>query len=205
MSESFTYFEEMAFEAGHQLVAGVDEAGRGPLAGPVVAAACLLPRGLILEGIDDSKKLSPKQREELYHLLVNHPEVDFGVAIRDHKRIDAINILRASLEAMAFAVKEMAVQPDFLLIDGNQLPPIRTPSKTVIKGDSRSQSIAAASIIAKYTRDQLMIEYHEKWPEYGFDKHKGYATQSHVRAIHEHGPCPVHRQSFEPIKSLVAK
>ena len=194
--------EEMAFEEGYQLIAGVDEAGRGPVAGPVVAAACILPRGLLIEGVDDSKKLTPEKRKELYSTLATHPEIDFAIGVVESQQIDAINILRASLEAMAIAVKNLRVDPDFLLIDGNQLPPTEIASKTVIKGDSLSQSIAAASIIAKYLRDQLMMQFHLKWPQYGFDKHKGYATQSHIRAIYQHGPCPIHRQSFEPIKSL---
>lgn len=199
--QSKTDLEEMAYEEGYQVIAGVDEAGRGPLAGPVVAAACVLPRGLFIEEVDDSKKLSPIEREALYHFLVNHPEIDFGIGILEHFQIDALNILQASLEAMAVAVRNLAVDPDFLLIDGNQHPPIEMASKTVVKGDSLSQSIGAASIIAKVTRDQIMLKHHEKWPQYGFDQHKGYATQKHRQALREHGPCPIHRKSFEPIKS----
>jgi len=198
-----TELEEMAFQEGYQIIAGVDEAGRGPLAGPVVAAACVLPRGLVIKGIDDSKKLTPKERKELYCTLVAHPEVDFAVGVVEHQQIDLMNILQASLEAMAIAVKNLAVAPHFLLIDGNQLPPTEVPSKAVVKGDSLSQSIGAASIIAKHLRDQMMMQFHLEWPEYGFDKHKGYATQSHIQAIHQHGPCPIHRQSFEPIKSKI--
>lgn len=194
----------MAYEEGYQVIAGVDEAGRGPLAGPVVAAACVFSRGLVIEGIDDSKKLTPKQREELYQVLVNHPEIDFALGIVEHSQIDAINILRATLEAMAIAVKNLALEPDFLLVDGNQRPPTEIALKTVIKGDSLSQSIAAASILAKHSRDQMMLQFHQEWPQYGFDKHKGYATRTHLQAIQEHGPCPIHRKSFEPIKSLLS-
>lgn len=194
----------MAYEEGYQVIAGVDEAGRGPLAGPVVAAACVFSRALVIEGIDDSKKLTPKEREELYQVLVSHPEIDFAIGIVEHSQIDAINILQASLEAMAIAVKNLAIEPDFLLVDGNQRPPTEIALKTVIKGDSLSQSIAAASILAKYSRDQMMLQFHQEWPQYGFDKHKGYATRSHFQAIQEHGPCPIHRKSFEPIKSLLS-
>lgn len=199
---ALTELEEMAYEEGYQVIAGVDEAGRGPLAGPVVAGACVFSRGLVIEGIDDSKKLTPKEREELYQVLVNHPEIDFALGIVEHSQIDAINILKASLEAMAIAVKNLAIEPDFLLVDGNQRPPTEIALKTVIKGDSLSQSIAAASILAKHSRDQMMLQFHQEWPQYGFDKHKGYATRTHLQAIQEHGPCPIHRKSFEPIKSL---
>lgn len=201
---ALTELEEMAYEEGYQVIAGVDEAGRGPLAGPVVAAACVFSRALVIEGIDDSKKLTPKEREELYQVLVSHPEIDFAIGIVEHSQIDAINILQASLEAMAIAVKNLAIEPDFLLVDGNQRPPTEIALKTVIKGDSLSQSIAAASILAKYSRDQMMLQFHQEWPQYGFDKHKGYATRSHFQAIQEHGPCPIHRKSFEPIKSLLS-
>lgn len=195
----------MAYQEGYQIIAGVDEAGRGPLAGPVVAAACIFPRGLVLEGVDDSKKLSPIKREEIYQILVSHPEIDFAIGVVEQAQIDVINILQASLAAMAIAVKNLIVEPDFLLVDGNHLPPTRIPSKAVVKGDSLSQSIAAASILAKHSRDQMMLQFHLEWPQYGFDKHKGYATRAHLQAIQKHGPCPIHRKSFEPIKSILAK
>lgn len=200
-----TKLEEMAYQEGYQIIAGVDEAGRGPLAGPVVAAACIFPRGLVLEGVDDSKKISPIKREEIYQILVSHPEIDFAIGVVEQAQIDVINILQASLAAMAIAVKNLIVEPDFLLVDGNQLPPTGIPSKAVVKGDSLSQSIAAASILAKHSRDQMMLQLHLKWPQYGFDKHKGYATRAHLQAIQKHGPCPIHRKSFEPIKSILAK
>ncbi|MEM8727417.1 MAG: ribonuclease HII [Chlamydiota bacterium] len=198
------FYEEKAYSEGYRLIAGVDEAGRGPLAGPVVAAACILPRHLNVEGIDDSKKLKPKQREELYRILTNHPEVFFGIGIVDHVLIDEINILKASLRAMALAIKRLAKEPDYLLIDGNRLPPTDIASKAVIKGDSRSMSIGAASIIAKHRRDLLMVEYHKKYPDYGFNTHKGYGTKAHLEALRLHGPCPIHRLGFEPVKSLTS-
>ena len=201
---SQTFYEESAYNAGRRLIAGVDEAGRGPLAGPVVAAACILPRGLHIEGIDDSKKLSPKQREKLYHILTTHPDIIYGIGIVENALIDEMNILRASLHAMALAVKELSKEPDYLLIDGNYLPPTQIVSKAVIKGDSHSISIGAASIIAKHKRDLLMVEYHEKFPYYGFDKHKGYGTKMHLEALKTYGPCPIHRTSFEPVKSLTS-
>lgn len=201
---SQTSYEEKAYSEGRRLIAGVDEAGRGPLAGPVVAAACILLRGLQIEGIDDSKKLTPEKREELYHILTTHPDVLYGIGIVENVLIDEINILRASLHAMALAVKELPKQPDYLLIDGNHLPPTQIASKAVIKGDRYSISIGAASIIAKHKRDLLMVEYHKKYPNYGFNKHKGYGTKVHVEAIKLHGPCPIHRMSFEPVKSLTS-
>lgn len=202
---SQTFYEEKAFaEEGCRLIAGVDEAGRGPLAGPVVAAACILPRGLLIEGINDSKKLTPRQREDLYQVLTTHQDVFYGIGIVENALIDKMNILRASLHAMALAVKDLPKQPDYLLIDGNHLPPTQIASKAVIKGDSHSISIGAASIIAKHKRDLLMVEYHEKYPQYAFDKHKGYGTKVHLQALKQHGPCPIHRASFEPVKSLTS-
>ena len=199
---SQTQFEESAYSAGRRLIAGVDEAGRGPLAGPVVAAACILPRDLVIKGIDDSKKLTPAKRKELYHILTKHPGIIFGIGVVESGLIDEMNILRASLHAMALAVKELSEEPDYLLIDGNHLPPTHIASKAVIKGDSRSVSIGAASIIAKHYRDLLMMEYHEKFPHYGFDKHKGYGTKMHIDSLKTHGPCLIHRTTFEPVKSL---
>lgn len=195
-----TKFEEAEYKRGFKLIAGIDEAGRGPLAGPVVAAACIMPRGLILDDVKDSKQLSASKREELYHYFVDHPDIEFGVGIIPNDRIDEINILRASLEAMTLAVSNLPIEPDYLLIDGNQLPTTRILSKAIIKGDSLSQSIGAASIIAKHIRDELMLEYHKKWPMYGFDKHKGYGTKTHLEALQTYGPCSIHRHSFEPVR-----
>lgn len=203
--EDQTFFEESAYHAGRRFIAGVDEAGRGPLAGPVVAAACILPRGLQIEGINDSKKLPSEKREELYHTLTEHPDIHFGIGVIESQKIDTINILRAALQAMADAVEALEVEPDYLLIDGNHLPPTRIAAKAVIKGDGRSLSIGAASIIAKHHRDLLMMEYHKAYPHYGFDRHKGYGTKGHLEALNTHGPCPIHRTSFEPIRSLTSK
>lgn len=199
-----TFYEESAYSSGRRLIAGVDEAGRGPLAGPVVAAACVLPRGLHLKGIDDSKKLLPGRREELYHILTTHPDIHFGIGIIDSEKIDEINILRAALQAMAEAISSLEVEPDYLLIDGNHLPPTRIAAKAVIKGDGRSLSIGAASILAKHHRDLLMLEYHKTYPDYGFDTHKGYGTKKHLEALSRYGPCPIHRVSFEPVRSLTS-
>ena len=200
--EDRTLFEKAAYQSGCRLVAGVDEAGRGPLAGPVVAAACILPRGLNIERVHDSKKLTPIKREELYHVLTTHPDILFGIGILESDHIDKYNILRASLQAMALAVENLEKEPDYLLIDGNHLPPTHIASKAVIKGDSKSISIGAASIIAKHHRDLIMMDYHKKFPEYGFDRHKGYGTKAHIEALKTHGPCAVHRTSFEPVRSL---
>ncbi len=194
--------EEEARAQGYPAVAGVDEAGRGPLAGPVVAAACILPEGLLVEGVDDSKKLTPRQRMELYQRLTQDPNIVFGVGIVDAILIDQINILQATFRAMLMAVAALSQKPDFVLVDGSQVPNFAIPMKALIKGDSLSQSIAAASIIAKHTRDQMMLDYHSQWPHYGFDSHKGYGTQQHLAAIQMHGACPIHRLSFYPLNSL---
>ncbi|MBY0529372.1 MAG: ribonuclease HII [Rhabdochlamydiaceae bacterium] len=186
---------------GFRAIAGVDEAGRGPLAGPVVAAACILPDGLFLEGIDDSKKLSAKERFVLFEKIKCHPAVHYSIGIVDALIIDQVNILQATFQAMLLAISALQLKPDFLLVDGNKLPSTELPAQAIVKGDSRCQSIAAASILAKETRDSLMLTYHEKWPEYNFSKHKGYGTKEHLLAIEKYGPCPIHRMSFEPLKS----
>lgn len=209
-------FELRARRRGYHLIAGVDEAGRGPLAGPVVAAACILPEEVAISGINDSKKLTPLQRYQLYETLINHPEVAYGVGVVDALRIDQINILQAAFEAMLIAIDHLRKkqqpdclckadclckkqQPDYLLIDGSLLPPKLTLSaECIIGGDGMSRSIAAASIIAKETRDRLMVDYHKKWPHYQFKQHKGYATEEHRRLIALHGPSPIHRLSFSP-------
>jgi ribonuclease HII len=178
--------------------AGVDEAGRGPLAGPVVAAAVILPESFTIVGLDDSKKLTHLQRVKILDLIITYA-VDLAVGIVDHEAIDSINILRASLRAMEIAVNNLGRKPDFLLIDGNQKVSLLIPQETVIRGDSRCCSIAAASIVAKVRRDEIMDEYHELYPEYNFRSHKGYPTKEHLEAIRKHGPCPIHRRSFRGV------
>ena len=185
---------------GYRRIAGVDEAGRGPLAGPVVAAACIIPEGVSFSGIDDSKKLSPAKRASLFAQIVSHSEVDYGIGIVDSDCIDKINILQATFRAMLFAIGRLSSPPDFLLVDGPYLPSIAIPGKGIIRGDSLSQSIAAASILAKCVRDQIMDQVDAEWPLYGFKKHKGYGTRSHLEAIAKLGPCPIHRKSFAPMK-----
>lgn len=183
--------------------AGVDEAGRGPLAGPVIAAACILLEGFNVSGITDSKQLTAGQRAELYGEITSHPSCVYSSALVDVETIDAINILQATLLAMKLAIEGLPTTPSLLLIDGPHTPKIAIPSVGIIKGDLLHQEISAASIIAKYERDLLMNHYHEQWPEYGFNSHKGYGTAKHREAISRFGPCPIHRRSFSPIKELV--
>lgn len=199
----FLHFEKKAKANGFTSIAGVDEAGRGPLAGPVVAAACIIKEGVVIEGVDDSKKLSPQQRASLFDQLIGCKDVCYGIGVVDADVIDAINILQATFKAMILAVEALSLKPDFVLVDGSHLPKWKVPSLAIVKGDSRSHSIAAASILAKETRDELMKQYEEKWPGYGFGKHMGYPTQSHVEALNKLGPCPIHRRSFEPVKRLL--
>lgn len=198
-----TQLESAARKAGYRLIAGIDEAGRGPLAGPVVAAACILPDQLLIPGINDSKQLTALERERIYDILTQDPRVICGVGIIDSDLIDRVNIYQATIHAMMYAISELSVLPDYLLVDGMKLPHCTIPHSKEIKGDERSQSIAAASIIAKVTRDRLMREYHDRWPMYGFDRHKGYGTPAHLEALEQHGPCSIHRMTFEPMKSLV--
>ncbi len=197
------YFERCARKDGALRVAGVDEVGRGPLAGPVVAAAVVLPEGMLIPDVTDSKKLTELQRERLYDVIIG-AAVAYGIGIVDERTIDEINIREASLLAMERAVGAIVPPPDLVLIDGNcGIPRLSILQKAIIKGDFRSHSIAAASILAKVTRDRMMMELHAKFPQYSFDKHKGYASKEHVDAIRKHGPCEVHRRSFEPIASLL--
>ncbi|NGX61411.1 MAG: Ribonuclease HII [Chlamydiae bacterium] len=188
--------ESEARSVGFTRIAGVDEAGRGPLAGPVVAAACVLGEGVAFPGIDDSKTLSSQTREALFSEITGHKEVAFGVGIVSAAVIDQINILQATLQAMREAVLALSVPPDFLLVDGTHLPFPDFPSRKVVKGDSLSQSIAAASILAKVTRDKMMLEWDQEYPEYGFASHKGYGTRRHREALAKYGPSPLHRKSF---------
>lgn len=188
-------FEKIAYQEGYQIIAGIDEAGRGPLAGPVVAAAVILPPGYLNAEIKDSKKLSAGKREELYE-IINKEAVAIGMMVVDADIIDRVNILQATLQAMRDAVLELPASPDFLLIDGNQRIPILTPQKPIVKGDSLSISIAAASIIAKVSRDRIMEMYHRQFPQYNFQQNKGYGTKEHLDAIKQFGICKIHRKSF---------
>ena len=180
---------------GLVFLAGVDEAGRGPLAGPVCAAACLLPRGLEIPGLDDSKKLSPKKRDELYDVIINSA-LTYGIAFASVEEIESLNILNATFLAMNRAIARLDPQPDLVLIDGNRNSGIQFPSRCIVKGDSQCADIAAASILAKVTRDRYMLTMAEQYPQYGFEKHKGYGTALHYEALRAYGPCPIHRMSF---------
>jgi ribonuclease HII len=203
-------FERVLWKRGATRVAGVDEAGRGPLAGPVVAAAAILPArwadaGLPdeLEGLNDSKQLSPVQRENFFAFLTACAEVEFAVAQIDAAQIDAVNILRATYRAMNDALAQL--NPEHALVDGRPVKTMRVPQTAIVKGDARSYSIAAASVLAKVTRDRLMLEFDRQWPVYGFAAHKGYGTARHLAALAAHGPCPIHRRSFAPLKATAAK
>lgn len=194
-------FEKEIQAQGFRVIAGLDEAGRGPLAGPVVAAAVILPPMKKWVGVDDSKKLSPEQREKIFSLILLQ-EAAVGIGIVDAREIDRLNILRASLKAMEQAVQNLPLPPDFLLIDGLHSLTLPLAQRAIPKGDQRCQSIAAASIVAKVTRDRLMVAYHDEYPQYNFAKHKGYGTKEHLQAIRQYGHCPLHRQSFKPIYQL---
>lgn len=199
--EKLNVYERAAQNEGRELIAGLDEVGRGCLAGPVVAAACVIPDHIFIVGVNDSKQLTAGQREEIYEAMISQSEIHIGIGIVDSKEIDSINIYQASIKAMLKALKALTIKPDYLLVDGMVLPHKTIPSQKIIKGDSLSKSIAAASVVAKVTRDRLMInKYHKKYPKYGFDKHKGYGTELHLNSLNEHGPCPIHRYSFEPVR-----
>lgn len=188
-------FEEQYYELGYKRVCGIDEAGRGPLAGPVVAAAVVFERGTVIDGLDDSKKLSEKKREALYNEIIEKA-LDYSITLSTEKEIDDINILQATFKAMRNAVSSLKIKPDMALVDGDKLPGLDIDSKAVIKGDSKSTAIAAASILAKVTRDRIMLELDKVYPQYGFAKHKGYPTKAHYEMIKEHGISEVHRRSF---------
>lgn len=194
-SRNMWEIEHRYFEDGYKIVCGVDEAGRGPLAGPVCAAAVILPPDHQIPGLDDSKKLSDKRRRELFP-VIKEQAVAYGIAFADHKEIDEINILQATFLAMERAIAQLCVRPDLALIDGNREKDFGLPVKTVIHGDSLSASIAAASILAKVTRDDYMMEMAEKYPYYGFEVHKGYGTKAHYASLTKHGPSPIHRMTF---------
>lgn len=188
-------YEAQCRSEGMQLICGVDEAGRGPLAGPVCAAAVILPENVQIPGLNDSKKLTDKRRRDLMP-VIQELALAYAVVMVDEKQIDSINILQATFQAMSQAVMQLSVQPDIALIDGNKAPELAIPCKTIVKGDSLSASIAAASILAKVSRDDFMLEMAKVYPQYGFDVHKGYGTKAHYAALKEHGPCPIHRMTF---------
>ena len=193
--EKLWEIEQACFAEGFSLICGVDEAGRGPLAGPVCAAAVILPPYLSIEGLNDSKKLSDRKRRELYDIITAQA-VAYGIAFADEKEIDEINILQATFRAMERAIQKLEVRPQLALIDGNRARDFGLPVRTIVKGDSLSASIAAASILAKVTRDRLMEQQALLYPQYGFEVHKGYGTKRHYEALREYGPCPIHRRSF---------
>jgi len=186
-------------KSGLVRIAGIDEAGRGPLAGPVVAAAVMLPEGFRLSLVDDSKKLTPEEREEVFAEITVRTDVCWAVAVVEHEEIDRFNILRASHEAMRRAVLALATAAEHALIDGLPVRPFPVPHTAIVQGDGQCKSIAAASILAKVTRDRIMIRLDAEYPWYGFAQHKGYATELHLQRLKTHGPCPIHRRSFLPV------
>ena len=201
--KKLTAYEARARLQGYQWIAGIDEAGRGPLAGPVVAAACIIPEGVYLSGINDSKKLTSEKREELYEKIRENPAILSGIGIVEAVIIDQVNILQATFQAMVAAIAQLSQKPDYILIDGNQLPirlKLELPCEGIVEGDSLSQSVMAAGILAKVTRDRIMLEHHKTWPDYSFDEHKGYGTGKHLESLKRLGPCPIHRRSFEPVQ-----
>ena len=193
--------EEDLYNTGTQCICGIDEAGRGPLAGPVVVAAAIMPRYSMIEGVNDSKKISEKKREKLYEMITKEA-ISYGVGIIDQKEIDRINILNATKEGLTMAVKELSIRPDLIIVDAlTKIDTEGIPYKSIVKGDAKCYSISAASIIAKVTRDRIMRQWDEVYPQYGFAKHKGYGTAQHIAAIKEYGLCPLHRLSF--VKNIV--
>lgn len=195
-------YEKEAYNKGYSFVCGVDEAGRGPLAGPVCAAAVILPKGHIIDGVNDSKKLSEKKREALFD-VIKEQAISYSIALVDENIIDEINIREATKLAMKNAVEGLDIPADYVMVDGNMLPEISVDADYVIKGDAKSMSIAAASILAKVTRDRFMLEMAEKYPNYQFEKHKGYGTKLHYEMLDAYGPSEIHRQTF--LKSWYAK
>lgn len=193
--ENMWQIEDSFYAQGYQVICGVDEAGRGPLAGPVCAAAVILPKHLEIPGLTDSKKLTDKKRRELFP-LIQEQSVAYGIGLSSQEEIDEINILQATFLAMERALSQLNVRPDMVLIDGNRERDFGVPVQTVIKGDSLSANIAAASILAKVTRDNLMMELAQQYPQYGFEIHKGYGTKAHYEALRQYGASPIHRRSF---------
>ena len=199
--EKLKEIEKDLYSKGFEKICGIDEAGRGPLAGPVVVAAVVMPKDSFIEGVNDSKKVSEKKREKLYDEITNSA-IAYGIAIIDQKEIDDINILNATKKGLTQALMQLSEKPDIILVDAlNKIDTLGIPYESIIKGDAKSYSIAAASIIAKVTRDRIMRQWDEIYPEYGFEKHKGYGTKAHIEVIKNNGICPIHRKSF--VKNFV--
>ncbi|MGB1874049.1 MAG: ribonuclease HII [Akkermansiaceae bacterium] len=196
------FYESAKWQQGYQYVAGIDEAGRGPLAGPVSAAAVILPEAFSHDLLNDSKKLGEKRREALYEELTQRADIRWAISHGEVDEIDSLNILKSTHAAMLRAAEGLDPRPDFCLIDGLDVPGFALPSEGIVKGDSKSFSIAAASILAKVSRDRRMLKYAALYPEYGFERHKGYGTKLHLEALRKHGPCPIHRKSFAPVAQL---
>ena len=194
-------FDDSYRKQGYNVLAGIDEAGRGPWAGPVVAACVVLPSNIVIEGLNDSKKLSPQKREKLFKIIYDI-SVSVGVEIIDESVIDSLNILNATHAAMKGALSKIKAGFDLVLIDGLPVPGIGSKNESIVKGDQKSACIAAASVIAKVTRDRIMMEMSVKYPQYSFERHKGYGTKLHFEALKKYGPCPVHRKSFSPVKNM---
>lgn len=200
--EDLLIFEKELYRQGVELIAGVDEVGRGPLYGPVVTAAVILPKNYKLEGLTDSKKLTPRKRDMFYDIILRDA-IAVGIGMKSSQRIDEVNIYEATKEAMYDAINNLSIKPEHVLIDAMKLEALDIPSTSIIKGDAKSESIAAASVIAKVTRDRMMVREDEIHPEYGFASHKGYSTKSHVEAVLKNGVLKDHRKTFEPIKSII--
>ena len=197
-------YEEELYDNGYEKVCGIDEAGRGPLAGPVVVAACIMPPFLRIDGINDSKQLTEKKREELYKIIVKEA-LAYSVVFINEKEIDELNILNATKKGMLKALDELKVKPDYVLIDAVKLDELKIESKAIIHGDALSASIAAASILAKVSRDHYMEAMDKKYPNYGFARHKGYGTKAHLEALEKYGPCAIHRKTFTPVNKYFSK
>lgn len=197
-------YENQAQQRGYGVIAGVDEAGRGPLAGPVVAAAVVLPEDFDVAGIHDSKAMTAKSRDKAFDKIMAGSDA-VGVGIVGQEIIDEINILKATHRAMRAALSDIKVPIDYILVDGLPVPDLPAPSQAIVKGDAKSVSISAASIVAKVTRDRIMIEYDKKYPQYGFASHKGYGSRAHMEALKKYGPCPCHRRSFAPVAERIAQ
>ena len=195
-------YEKTLWQQGYKFVAGVDEAGRGPLAGPVYAAAVVFPEGVIIDGVNDSKKLTEKKREELFDVIIENATA-YSIVSVDENEIDKINILNASMKAFKLALEGLSVKADFALLDGNRAPELEIPFQTVVKGDAKVQAIAAASILAKVARDRYITEMDKVYPQYGFSKHKGYPTKEHKEAVALYGPSPIHRLTFKGVSEYV--